>query len=145
MTLEKTPIESMQGTQRTDSSDLGGGAGSKKPDEAHRIGHEKDMYDRERELFCYAKKLLLALFIFSYLFAIVIVVCIARGTTPWVITIGTFSMLVPAVLLGRLLHHVYGKETDASSAVKDFFEKSPAAGIFKTICEGIATAIRPSK
>lgn len=111
--------------------------------ERERLARVKDAHRRENELFDYAKKLIQALFIFAIGFIAFIAWTVGcLQASPWLITLGTVTFIVPTFLMGCVLHHIYGKD-DPQGAV-NLLAKTPIGDLLAGIKE-IVTAWRTGK
>lgn len=103
-----------------------------------RLQHEKDTHDREKQLFSYVKTAIMLLFIFSgFLISGIFFAIVCCDASPWLISLGTVSLIIPTVLLGCFLHHIYGQD-NTKKPLAEFFAKTPLNDILAWVKEIVA-------
>lgn len=110
-----------------------------------RLAHDKDSHIRERTLFLYAMWIIALLFVFGMAFASFALYAIAHGTTPWLITLASISILTPAVLLACLFQHVYSKNQMDMRIVNQLIDRAPVMELVKNISDWIQNVIVSKK
>jgi len=110
-----------------------------------RFQHEKDRYDREHDIFGYSLVVILLLFCFAAAMIMKIVDAVHNGATPWLMTIGTITLIVPSFLLGYLLKYVYGNDKDNDSPVKEFVNNNPFKEVVDIIVKAVIEIINAKK
>ena len=119
----------------TQENYLENGRGNNPELEAERLAQEKDAHDRENQLFEYAKKIIQRLFIFSCVLICCVVIFVSFfKASPWLISIGTITFIVPTFLLSCFLHHIYGRD-NSKKALAEFWSKTPLKDIITGIKE----------
>lgn len=128
----KLPVDSLENTYLENGQSLHPGI------EQERLEYERDAHNREKNLFDYTKGILKALFIFAgaCILLIIIVVGVCHAS-PWLVTLGTVTLVVPTFLLGCFLHHIYGKDSN-TKLFPELLARTPIKDILAGIKEIVA-------
>lgn len=130
-------IPSLKSAHEADINDLLEGEGNVRPElEEQRLQHNRDMHDREKNLFSYSLRAIKCLFIFAMIIICAVLAAVTFGeVSPWICLMGTATLLIPTLLLACMLYHVYtpGNADSAWNALKVLLKNNPVSEVLGTI------------